>query len=190
MLLFGANLIIFASNVGTVSPSLLSTLCSCDLVPLPPYPPFLFLLFRQFLFLRLMQKKKRNVDGIINCSCYWRSAKTAATIHALSFAGVTAGAATARASMSNAGRRNVGGRCRACCRHVGGGAPGDGNVGGGGSAGHGNVGCCDGNVGGLCSLYSAAGGGSRIVVGETRGFLLLGRCEVLISLIKIGALIP
>lgn len=137
-----------------------------------------------------MKKKERNVDGIINSSCYWRSAKTATTIHALSFAGVTAGAAAARASMGNAGRRDVGGGCRTCCRHVGRSAPGDGNVGCGGSAGYGNVGCCDRNVGSLCSLYSAAGGGSRIVVGETRGFLLLGRCEVLISLIKIGALIP
>jgi len=173
-----------------MSSSFLSTLCSCDLVPLSPYPPFLFLLFRQFLFLRLVQKKKRNVNGIINCSCNWRSAKTAATIHALSFTGVTAGAATTRASMGNAGRRNVGWRCRTCCRHVGRSAPGDGYVGCGGSAGHGNVGCCDGNVGCLCSLYSAAGGGSRIVVRETRCFLLLGRCEVLISLIKIGALIP
>jgi len=107
-----------------------------------------------------MKEKERNVDRIVYCSSDGTRgpAKAAAAIHALGFAGVAAGAATARdgTSMCDAGGRDVGRGCGTGGGNVGGSAPSNGDVRGGGSTCDRDVGGCDRYVRGLGSLDSAA----------------------------------
>lgn len=161
VLLFGTNLIIFAANIRAVCPPLLSTLGCCDLIPLSPYPPLFFFLFRQRLFLRLMKEKQRYVDRIVDCCCdgYRCPTETTATIHALSFTGVATSTAAAGkgTSVGYTGGWYVGRWGWTGGRSVGWGAPGDGDVGSGGSTGHGDVGSRDRDIGCLSSLDPAVG---------------------------------